>query len=53
VLLYAERYPPLLDISRNTGEVNTFTPVDLSSLTMGVYDVASLFQGNNLQCYAH
>jgi len=53
VLNYAERYPPLMDVGGNTGKVNTFTPVDLSSLTLGVYNAANLFQGNNLQCYAH
>jgi hypothetical protein len=53
VLNYAERYPPPLDVGGNTGKVNTFTPVDLSSLTLGVYSAANLFQGNNLQYYAH
>jgi hypothetical protein len=53
ILNYADRYPPLLDVGGNTGKVNTFTPVDLSSLTLGVYNAANLFQGNNLQYYAH
>lgn len=53
VLDYAEKDPRLLDVGGNTGQVNTFTPVDLSALTMGVYNAANLFQGNNFECYAH
>ena len=30
---------------------NTFTGVDLSNLTGGVFNGANLLQGNNLQCF--
>lgn len=45
------KYPPLLSIGGNTGTVNSFTPVDLGSLTGGVFNSASLLQGNNLACF--
>lgn len=51
VIDFAEQYPPLLDIGGNTGEPNTFTPVDLASLTKGVFEARSLLEGNNLECF--
>ncbi|PQE18747.1 hypothetical protein CJF32_00006490 [Rutstroemia sp. NJR-2017a WRK4] len=51
VLDYAEQYPRLLDIGGNTGKPNTFTPVDLGSLTKGVFDAGTLLEGNNLECF--
>ncbi|KAJ7025524.1 Chloroperoxidase [Mycena alexandri] len=35
----------------NMGEVNTFTPMDISELTGGVYTEETLFEGDNLPCF--
>lgn len=35
----------------NTGKVDTFTGVDLTNLTGGVYNAQTLLQGNNLACF--
>ncbi|KAF2086379.1 Cloroperoxidase [Saccharata proteae CBS 121410] len=53
VLEYAERDPRLLDVGGNTGTVNSFTPVDIGSLTKGVFpDGTNLLEGNNLECFS-
>lgn len=39
-------------VGGNTGEVDTFTGVDLSNLTGGVFNAATLLEGNNLFCFA-
>lgn len=44
-------YPGILEFGGNTGKVNTFTGVDLSDLTGGVYNAKTLLQGNNLACF--
>jgi hypothetical protein len=36
----------------NTGEPNTFTGVDIADLTGGVFNAATLLEGNNLMCFA-
>ena len=46
-------YPKFLDIGGNTGTTNTFTGVDVTNLTGGVYNTQSLLQGNNLFCFAY
>lgn len=51
VLAAALEYPQFLDIGGNTGTVNTFTGVDIKNLTGGVFDGATLLQGNNLECF--
>ncbi|KAF7852551.1 hypothetical protein EAF04_010952 [Stromatinia cepivora] len=51
VLHFAKQYPPLLNIGGNTGKPNTFTPVDLQSLTKGVFETGTLLEGNNLECF--
>jgi hypothetical protein len=51
VLAAAAQYPQFLDIGGNTGKPNTFTGVDLQNLTGGVFDGATLLQGNNLECF--
>ncbi|KAK7722702.1 hypothetical protein SLS57_004907 [Botryosphaeria dothidea] len=51
VLSYAIRDPRLLSVGGNTGEPNTFTPVDIGDLTGGVFNAATLLEGNNLQCF--
>ncbi|KAJ7738117.1 oxidase-like protein [Mycena metata] len=35
----------------NTGEPNTFAPLDISGFTQGTYTAASLLEGNNLACF--
>ena len=52
VIEHAVAYPSLIAAGGNTGEVNTFTPIDVGNLTGGVYDAATLTQGNNLLCFA-
>lgn len=49
----ALQYPQFLDVGGNTGTTNSFTGVDLSSLTGGVYNAQNIFQGNNAQCLAY
>lgn len=49
----ALQYPQFLSIGGNTGTVNTFTGVDIANLTGGVYDLTTLSQGNNAQCYTY
>ena len=52
LLAAAETYPQFLDIGGNTGTVNSFAGVDVANLTNGVYNLQTLTQGNNLQCFA-
>lgn len=52
VLDFGEKYPPLLDVGGNTGKVDSFTVLDLGSVTKGVYSATDLANGNNLECYA-
>jgi hypothetical protein len=52
VLEHAAKYPELLNVGGNTGTVNSFTGVDLTDLTGGVFNGASLLQGDNLLCFA-
>jgi hypothetical protein len=51
VLAAAAQYPEFLDIGGNTGTTNSFTGVDVTNLTAGVYNGATLAQGNNLECF--
>ena len=41
----------LLSIGGNTGTTNSYTGVDLSELTKGVFNINTLTQGNNLECF--
>lgn len=52
VLAAAIEYPQFLDVGGNTGEPNTFTGVDLQDLTGGVFNTATLAEGDNLACFA-
>lgn len=45
------KYPQITSIGGNTGTVNSFAGVDLGNLTGGVYELSTLFEGNNLQCF--
>lgn len=52
VVTWSERHPLLLSIGGNTGQVNTFTGIDLSDLTGGVLNSQTLLEGNNLVCFS-
>ncbi|TGO56477.1 hypothetical protein BCON_0077g00310 [Botryotinia convoluta] len=51
ILYFASEYPNTLTVGGNIGTVNSFTGVDFSDLTGGVYNLESLFEGNNLACF--
>jgi hypothetical protein len=38
---------------RNTGTTNSFTSVNLGNLTGGLFELATLLEGNNLACYVY
>ncbi|KAI8939510.1 hypothetical protein NX059_003281 [Plenodomus lindquistii] len=44
-------YPGTFRIGGNTGEVDTFTGVNLDELTGGVFNAATLLEGNNGACF--
>ncbi|KAI4246883.1 MAG: hypothetical protein L6R42_009777 [Xanthoria sp. 1 TBL-2021] len=51
VLQYAHQDPRLLSVGGNTGTTNSFTGVNVTALTKGVFNGGTLAQGNNLQCF--
>lgn len=53
LLAGAKDYPKTLRFGGNTGTTNSFTGVDLADLTGGVFNGASLLEGNNLACFAY
>lgn len=46
------QHPELGSIGGNTGTVNSFTGLDLSNVTGGVVNAATLLKGNNLLCFS-
>ena len=48
----ALEHPEFLSVGGNTGEMDTFTGVDLTDLTGGVFNAETLTEGNNLFCFA-
>lgn len=50
-LISSKKYPPLLDIASKTGKANALTSIDLSSLTKGVFNLATLLESNHLECF--
>ncbi|KAK4624776.1 Dothistromin biosynthesis peroxidase dotB [Fulvia fulva] len=52
LLAGAATNPNTLRIGGNTGTVNSFTGIEPSDLTGGVFNGATLLQGNNLACFA-
>ena len=50
VLNFGIQDPRLLSIGGNTGTTNSFVEVDISDLTMGVFNSETLTQGNNFEC---
>lgn len=51
-LAAALEFPQFLSVGGNTDGVDTFTGVDLTDLTGGVYNLESLAEGNNAICFA-
>ncbi|KAI4137554.1 MAG: hypothetical protein L6R39_007217 [Caloplaca ligustica] len=51
VLQFATQDPRLLSVGGNTGTTNSYTAVDVTALSKGVFNGATLAQGNNLQCF--
>ncbi|KAL8790909.1 MAG: hypothetical protein Q9213_000334 [Squamulea squamosa] len=51
LLQFALKDPRLISVGGNTGTTNSFTGVDITALTKGVFNGATLAQGNNLQCF--
>lgn len=51
VIDFGLKYPNLLSIGGNTGTPNSFSGVEVSELTKGVFDSATLLEGNNLECF--
>ncbi|ORY70187.1 uncharacterized protein BCR38DRAFT_332499 [Pseudomassariella vexata] len=51
VVEHAAYYPRLLSFGGNTGKPNTFVGVDVADLTGGVFNSATLLNGNNLECF--
>jgi len=43
--------PQFFSVGGNTGQVNTFTGVDIGNLTGGVYNAVTFGEGNNLACF--
>lgn len=52
LLAAAADHPEFLSVGGNTGTVNSFTGIDITNLTEGVYNGASLAKGNNALCFA-
>ncbi|KAL8751460.1 MAG: hypothetical protein Q9184_006063 [Pyrenodesmia sp. 2 TL-2023] len=53
VLQFALQDPRLLSVGGNTGTTNSFTGLDPTALTNGVFNGATLAEGNNLQCFIY
>lgn len=51
VLAFGIQDPRLLAVGGNTGTTNSFTGLDVASLTDGVFNGATLAEGNNLECF--
>lgn len=47
----AVQYPQFLSIGGNTGTVNSFSGVDITNLTNGLFNSASLLDADNLGCF--
>ncbi|RAL61490.1 hypothetical protein DID88_009419 [Monilinia fructigena] len=51
ILYFTSEYPNTITVGGNTGTVNSFTPIDFSDLTSGVYDIPTLLSENNIACF--
>ncbi|KAI0444671.1 Chloroperoxidase [Xylaria telfairii] len=52
LVAWALKYPALLSIGGNQGQVNTFAGVNIADVTGGVLNSTTLLQGNNLICFS-
>ncbi|KAH8601004.1 hypothetical protein B0O99DRAFT_681860 [Bisporella sp. PMI_857] len=52
VVILATKYPQIVQIGGNTGTVDSFTGIDPGDISGGVFNAATLLQGNNLGCFA-
>ncbi|KAF1951076.1 hypothetical protein CC80DRAFT_481749 [Byssothecium circinans] len=50
LVIIGAKYPEVFSFGGNTGRPNTFTGVDVSDITGGIFNAGTLFQGNNLAC---
>lgn len=48
---WISKYPELASIGGNTGEVDTFTPLNITDLSGGLMNVPTLLENNNLLCF--
>lgn len=46
------KYPTVLSVGGNMGEVNSFVGLDFSDMTGGVLNAETLLEGNGLTCFA-
>jgi len=46
-------YPQLYDVGGNTGTPDSFTSLDIVSLTCGVYNLETLSENNNAACLGY
>lgn len=53
ILRIAASDPRILSVGGNTGKTNTFTGVDISNLSGGVYNLQTLASGNNAFCFGY
>lgn len=53
VLSHGTQAPEFLLPGGNTGKPSTFTPLNITALTKGVFNGATLLQGNNLACFIY
>jgi hypothetical protein len=51
LISWISKYPVLASIGGNTGTVDSFTGVNISDVTGGLLNAASLLEGNNLLCF--
>ncbi|KAL2870904.1 peroxidase family protein [Aspergillus lucknowensis] len=51
VMDWVAKHPELGSIGGNTGTVNSFVGLDLSDMTGGVFNLATLLKDNNLLCF--
>ncbi len=51
ILKFGIQDPRLLSVGGNTGTNNSFTGVDIGALTKGIFNGATLTEGDNLECF--
>ena len=51
ILSFGLQDPRLISVGGNTGTTNSYTGVSAEDLTGGIFNTATLSQGNNLECF--